>query len=162
MRVTTSCRSDAAVAPLRLTCWGGKREPGEGAHACIVRECREELGGGGEPTSLERVCDLFVDGRLVAWFYEGGGPVCPAEAAQLAFEEGRGGAWVQAGDPRISPWHATVLAAWARGEPRADHRSATEAERAQTAQLLQRLADKHAAAAAAAADCISRINKSYK
>ena len=136
------------VAANRLTCWGGKREPGEPPLDCIVRECREEMGWA-PPTpaqNIRRVCDLFVDGQLVAWFYEADGPTAD-ECGRLSFEDGQSGVWVDpTSDPRISPWHATVLRAWRAGERRADHVSATEQERLSTAHLLAKLAAKHSQA----------------
>ncbi|CAK0792722.1 unnamed protein product, partial [Prorocentrum cordatum] len=64
----------AEVAAGQLTCFGGKREPGEAPLDCVRRECREELGW---------------EGELVAWFFLG---AAPPEGAPLTFEEGRGGA----------------------------------------------------------------------
>ena len=143
--------ADAAVAARRLTCFGGKREPGgESPLDCIVRECREEMGWAPRPQQLRRMCDLFVDGHNVAWFYEAQGP-CAEASAKLVFEPGRGGVWVDAHDERISLWHATVLRAWEAGQPRADHISSTEEDKNSTAELLGKLAAKHQAATVAAA-----------
>ena len=99
---------------------------------------------------MRRVCDLFVDGHNVAWFYEAQGP-CAEESAKLVFEPGRGGVWVDAHDERISLWHATVLRAWEAGQARADHMSSTEEDKNSTAELLGKLAAKHQAATVAAA-----------
>ena len=141
--------ADAAVAASRLTCWGGKREPLEEPLRCVVRECLEEMGWAPQPDSLRRACDLYVDSQLVAWFYAAAAPT-EAEAASLRFEAGRSGVWVDGDDPRISPWHATVLAALADGRGRADHTSPDAEEEADTVALLDKLARKHAAADAAA------------
>jgi 8-oxo-dGTP pyrophosphatase MutT (NUDIX family) len=141
--------ADAAVAARKLTCWGGKREPLEEPLRCIARECLEEMGWAPQPDSLRRACDLYIDGLLVAWFFTATAPTV-AEAASFKFEPGRSGLWVDSDDPRISPWHASVLAAVADGRDRADHRSQDADEAAGTAQLLSRLARKHAAAAAVA------------
>ena len=140
--------ADAAVAAGKLTCFGGKREPDEAPTACIERELREELGprwaqGGSRKRaraeadeeidapvpSLRRAVDLYVDGALIAWFYEAAAPEADAE---LHFEAGRSGVWLQsswfdATPPpaakleQVSPWHLCVLRAWRRGERRADY-----------------------------------------
>ncbi|CAK0792724.1 unnamed protein product, partial [Prorocentrum cordatum] len=49
----------AEVAAGQLTCFGGKREPGEAPLDCVRRECREELGW--EAGSLTRVVDLYSE-----------------------------------------------------------------------------------------------------
>ena len=139
--------ADAAVAARRLTCFGGKREPGEHPLECIRRECQEEMGWAPRSQQLRRACDLFVDDQNVAWFYEVEGPNA-AEMAQLVFEPGRSGVWVDAHDERISPWHATVLRAWEIGRTQADHTSSTEEDKRSTAELVVKLAAKHQAAAA--------------
>ena len=64
--------------------------------------------------------DLFVDGKLIACFFEA---PAPARDARLVFEEGRTGMWLPTATDeaahaplaaRLSPWHAAVLAAWRR------------------------------------------------
>lgn len=138
--------ANAAVAAGKLTCFGGKREPGEDALACIQRELREELGYVTSPTSradvkvgcvesagLRRAVDLYVDSKLIAWFFVAD---APARDAPIVYEDGRGGVWLHPGaidasgdDPlwlRVSPWHRVVLQAWKRGERRADFTSATK------------------------------------
>jgi len=107
---------DAKVAAKKLTCFGGKREKGELPNECIRRECQEELGWI-PPGELVRVCDLYVDDKLIAWFYEAPGP---KEEKGLTFEEGRDGIWVRHDDDRFSPWHAVTIAARVQNHPRAD------------------------------------------
>ncbi len=111
--------SSARHAAGQLTCFGGNREEGEGALECIKRECDEELGW--VPSSLRRAVDLYVDGELIAWFYEA---AAPSSDVELRYEEQRRGVWCYPGDremeARLSPWHACVISAWRRGESRAD------------------------------------------
>ena len=120
--------ADAKVAAGRLTCFGGKREPGETAEAAVRRELAEELGGWAPAeVNLRRAVDLYVDGALVAYFYEAEGP---GDDVALSFEPGRRGLWMApdalASDARLSVWHSAVLRAWARGDRRADYDSAGE------------------------------------
>ena len=56
------------VAAGALTCFGGKREPGESPLACVVRELREELSLELDASQLRRSVDLFVDGKAVAGY----------------------------------------------------------------------------------------------
>lgn len=117
--------SDAKVAAGKLTCFGGKREADETPLACIRREVKEELGLELRDEVLSRACDLFVDDKLIAWFYE---HPAPARDAPLVFEEGREGVWLSeveaaADPPSISPWHAQVLRAYRKGVTRADFKS---------------------------------------
>lgn len=114
--------ADAKVAAGKLTCFGGKREPAEAPADCLLRECKEELGWVPDAAQLRRACDLYVDGRLIAWFYEAPGP--PADAP-LSFEPGRRGVWLAPADDMagVSPWHACVLRAWRQGQRRADFTS---------------------------------------
>ena len=94
--------------------------------------------------SLVLLCpDRYVDGQLVAWFYAGPAPDS-TQAAALHFEAGRSGVWAEVHDQRISPWHKTVLRAWCAGASRADHLSPSEEEAKGTAELLTRLARRHA------------------
>ena len=77
--------------------------------------------GGGTVTlrTPRRAVDLYVDGELIAWFFEA---IAPARGAPLQYEAGRSGVWLEAGgdESRVSSWHVAVLAAWRRGERRAD------------------------------------------
>lgn len=135
--------AEAKVAAGKLTCFGGKREKEEIPSACVARECAEELGW--KPAAhATRACDLYVDGKLIAWFYVARAPE-GAEVAALKFEPGRAGLWASRNDPRISPWHACVLEAYATGKTRADF--VTPADGALPRTLLQRPAWPAAAAA---------------
>ena len=74
-------------------------------------------------SELRRAVDLYVDGELVAWFYEA---PAPARDAPLVCEKGRAAVWFtpkRDGEEweRVSAWHAVVLSAWQRGERRADY-----------------------------------------
>jgi hypothetical protein len=87
--------------------------------------------GASRHLALHRAVDLYVDGALIAWFFEA---EAPARDAVLTFETGRAGVWLDGrqfdaqteptaagplGD--VSPWHLCVLRAWRRGERRADY-----------------------------------------
>ena len=137
----------AAVAAGALTCFGGKREPGEEPSSCVLRECREELGWA--PTDAVRAVDLYVDGELIAFFYSA---AAPERDAELVCEEGRRvngcsielcrrtevgsdvltksatsqAVWMEDLDAAkaegmpLSPWHCCVLRALQAGDRRAD------------------------------------------
>ena len=112
--------ASAKVAAGSLTCFGGKRELDEDPLDCIRREVHEELGLSlGD--DVRRVVDLFVDERLIAYFYEA---PAPGRDAILVFEPGRNGVWLDLDDTaqaaRVSPWHQVVLEAWRDGRVRAD------------------------------------------
>lgn len=103
-----------ALAPGQLTCFGGRREPGEDALECVRRELREETGWCPDP--LVPAVDLRQGRRFIARFFRGTLDRAPAS---LRIEPGHA-AIVAApstlpGLP-VSPWHAAVLAAVARGE----------------------------------------------
>ncbi len=104
--------ADKADAPGRLTCFGGRREAEEDPGDCIRRELAEEIGF--VPRLDPRPAHaLYVDGRLIAWFWIGRlGPDDPAptledgvECARLLPSE--------LGHPDLSSWHAPILAACA-------------------------------------------------
>ena len=104
---------DARLAAGQLTCFGGRREPGETPEACLRRELREELNW--EPATVEQCLELWVAGNLVAWFYHAPLDVgldqlrpAPGHHPRLVSRE------ELAGLP-VSPWHAAVLSAWLEG-----------------------------------------------
>ena len=113
----------------KLTCFGGKREDGEHPLSTALRECQEELGW--QPAATERkfrrACDLYVDGKLIAYFYEA---EAPDDSVELTFEPGRAGEYMHAlnacTDDRVSPWHRCVFQAWINGHRRADFVSPSE------------------------------------
>lgn len=113
--------ADAAVAPNTLTCFGGKREPGEDPLECVLRECREELGW--VPEDATRAIDLYVDGDLIAFFFMA---TAPPRSAELVLEPGRQAVWMddlktaQVSGMPLSPWHLCVLRALQAGDSRAD------------------------------------------
>ena len=102
------CPRRAQVAASHLTCFGGKREAGEAPLACLVRELKEELGlndvthelglqelrrssplGCGEgqaaaASGLRRAVDLYVDGKLIAWFFDAPAPSRQVRAGHVA------------------------------------------------------------------------------
>ena len=81
--------ADAVNAANKLTCFGGKIEVAETPLQAILRECREELDWVPPSSALTRCVDLYVDGKLIAYFYFTKAP--PADA-HLKFEEVRAGA----------------------------------------------------------------------
>mmetsp|Transcript_7764 Transcript_7764/g.22665 ORF Transcript_7764/g.22665 Transcript_7764/m.22665 type:complete len:175 (-) Transcript_7764:194-718(-) len=108
----------ATVQPGLLTCFGGKREPNEDPLATVLREAEEELGW--KPSAVVRAVDLYVNGKLTAWFYQA---AAPPDDASLIFEPGVTGVYISSvQDPRLAPWHAAVLQAWIRGDQRVDFR----------------------------------------
>lgn len=115
--------ADAVNAANKLTCFGGKIEVAETPLQAILRECREELDWVPPSSALTRCVDLYVDGKLIAYFYFTKAP--PADA-HLKFEESRGrkGVWVprrdvESPEVNVSPWHVCVMQAWRRGEAKA-------------------------------------------
>jgi 8-oxo-dGTP pyrophosphatase MutT (NUDIX family) len=99
-----------------LTCFGGRREPGETPRACIERELREELDTPVELDASPPAVTLLGDAeRAIAWFYTGR----VSETAPACLTPGHAAVWVGPGalpGERMSPWHAAVLVAWRRGE----------------------------------------------
>jgi 8-oxo-dGTP pyrophosphatase MutT (NUDIX family) len=112
--------SDARSAAGQVTCFGGKLEAGEEALEGLLRELREELNWQPDEEP-RRAVDLFVDGKLIAWFFEA---AAPSRDLPLKFEEGRQGVWVPMDElpvlPRLSAWHDVVLQAWRAGSSKAD------------------------------------------
>eukprot|EP00035_Acanthoeca_spectabilis_P032393 m.18570 g.18570 ORF g.18570 m.18570 type:complete len:159 (-) comp5334_c0_seq1:320-796(-) len=109
----------AAVQPGSLTCFGGKLESEETPAECIARECQEELGWVPDNVAAQRVCDLYVNGKLMAWFFFAHGP---RASTTLTYEKGTQGRWIHPIDePLISHWHSEVFqAVFLRSENRVD------------------------------------------
>ena len=99
--------ADARLAPDQLTCFGGRREPGEDVGTCLRRELTEELAWA--PETTRPCCDLWQGERLIARFL-----ASHWDGHPLRTEPGHSALWLPwpalPGLP-ISPWHATVLAA---------------------------------------------------
>ena len=94
-------------APGRLTCFGGRREPGEEPDVCILRELTEELGA--TPAVGPPELALHVDGALIAWFYVGDGdlePTLESGVELVRLPPGR------LDHPDLSTWHRPVLETW--------------------------------------------------
>lgn len=104
-------------APEQLTCFGGKREPGENAEECLVRELAEELAW--RPESFVPAVDLVKGDRWIARFFQAQLP----ESVHLRVEPGF--ALIRVPLPAlpglpVSSWHVRVLAAWQAGHDRVD------------------------------------------
>ena len=113
-----SRRDDARLAAGRLTCFGGRREPGETPEECLRRELREELSW--EPQTIEKRVELWVAGELVAWFYHA---VLDAGIDQLRVAPGCKALLIsrlELSARPVSPWHAAVLDAWMEGRSTAE------------------------------------------
>ena len=87
-----------------------------------MRELQEELSFV-PPQTPRRVVDLYVGGRLIAFFYLAAAPSSFNEV-KFEVERGRSGEWLdpKAGgldDPRLSGWHKAVLESWLAGQNRA-------------------------------------------
>ncbi len=104
---------NAALAPGRLTCFGGRRELGESPETSLRRELREELAW--EPRALEKKVELWVADRLVAWFYQA---ALDVGIEDLCVAPDRKALLISPAalkDMPLSPWHAAVLSAWLEG-----------------------------------------------
>ena len=114
---------EAKRAAGRLTCFGGKRETNEQPLACVLRECQEELQWRPSPDVTQHVCDLYVDQKLIAYFYLAPGPTAEEETT-LVYEPGRQGVWIEEENvtelESVSPWHTSVFEALKQGRTRAD------------------------------------------
>lgn len=100
-------------APGKLVCFGGGRDEGEEAEACVRRELMEELGFAA--AELEHVFVLHTP-LGDAWFYKGAGP---EEGRARAREAGYEAVWVERVflmSDEVGDWHRVVFAALARGE----------------------------------------------
>ena len=104
----------ATLAPGRLTCFGGRREPGEDPEVAVKRELLEELGW--QPAGLEKRVVLSVSGAILAWFYEGELDVGLEQLRLLPGTQALLAAPDELAALPISRWHAKVLDAWGRGE----------------------------------------------
>jgi 8-oxo-dGTP pyrophosphatase MutT (NUDIX family) len=98
----------------RLTCFGGGRWPGEAAERCLRRELGEELAW--RPSRLGRAIDLWVASRWIARFQVVVPP--PRLHCRIAGHRLRLVPMARLEHPRISRWHAAVLAAWRQGRQR--------------------------------------------
>jgi 8-oxo-dGTP pyrophosphatase MutT (NUDIX family) len=107
---------DARFAAAQLTCFGGRREPGEAPEGCLRRELDEELGW--RPEEMAPCCELRRGREFIARFYR----VTPsAPGTALRVEAGScaiAAPWAALSGLPLSPWHAAVLAAVRRGQPR--------------------------------------------
>ncbi len=107
---------DAAArhAAGRLTCFGGRREGGEDALGCLLRELAEELGWRAAPERLVPAVELYVAGAHIARFHAWTGPI-PSD--MLCRIPGRRAVWrTDPEDPALSPWHRAVLLAHRAGQ----------------------------------------------
>jgi 8-oxo-dGTP pyrophosphatase MutT (NUDIX family) len=109
--------SHARHAADQLTCFGGRRETGEDADACLRRELMEELGV--QPAAASAACDCWRGRRFIARFFH----CALGPQARLVTEPGHAAIWApwQAlpGLP-VSPWHRQALAAIRAGRTRAE------------------------------------------
>ena len=90
----------------RLTCFGGRVEPGESAARACRRELQEELGWTRAPSPGGHL-DLWVAGVWMARFFR-----VRAPRGLHARQPGhclRRLPWRLRAHPRISPWHRAVL-----------------------------------------------------
>ncbi|MFZ4572758.1 MAG: NUDIX hydrolase [Phycisphaerales bacterium] len=111
---------DTRLAAGKLTCFGGRREPGEHPDACIARELLEELGLRSAPADLgPHRLTLRIGPRRVAWFYT----LTIDAATTLQTEAGRQPRWIAPSDLAhhpLSEWHIAAIAAVAEGKSELD------------------------------------------
>lgn len=83
----------------------------------VPRQCQEELQW--QLVAPRRVCDLYVGGRLIAWFYLADPP---GASEAVAVEAGSEAVWLGVEEalahPKLSRWHREVLGG-AQPEPAA-------------------------------------------
>jgi 8-oxo-dGTP pyrophosphatase MutT (NUDIX family) len=112
--------TDAKDAAGQLTCFGGKRNPGEHPDRCIRREIWEELHWRVGALKLELCVKLLgADGKPVAWFYSGAGPG-PAVTVQTL--PGVECVWLSEAElaaANLSGWHRAALEAERSGQAEA-------------------------------------------
>jgi 8-oxo-dGTP pyrophosphatase MutT (NUDIX family) len=110
--------SDARIAPSALTCFGGRREPGEDALACLVRELREEIGW--SPRACDPRVELWRGATCIARFY-----AAPLDAPLESLRPEHGSVPILAPTAAlpalpVSRWHALVLSAAIAGRARVE------------------------------------------
>ena len=112
----------------KLTCFGGKRSPGESPETCIRRELNEELRYKPGDGSLERCVTLLwtgpervfagkkvASGGVLAWYFRG---TAPAEDAARCVIPGHPAVWVMGNQvlkAELSEWHRVALQAEREG-----------------------------------------------
>jgi 8-oxo-dGTP pyrophosphatase MutT (NUDIX family) len=112
----------AKAAPGKLTCFGGKREPGERPEAALDRELTEELGlscaaAGADCSRV--VLELVGEDRSapVAWFYLGRLPAGVEPVCRVPGHEVVRVAPASLLDADLAPWHRAALKAFGEGRP---------------------------------------------
>ncbi len=104
--------ASARIAASQLTCFGGRREIGETAAACLARELHEELGW--QVASIPEPCVyLHDDQRVIASFHALAIPAGLTLHTEPGFRTVYAPPASLAGLP-LSPWHHLVLTALLR------------------------------------------------